>query len=641
MAQKDLKKNRYKIGNYFEARILLLFLIIALASFLIVIRLYNLQVLSRDYYLALAEGQHSVFSNLIPKRGEIFLKDKDNFYPVAVNKNTKLAFAVPKEIKNPGDTARKIAEVLELDEIKIREKLEKPEDMYEVLKHRLSEDEIFKLNELKLEGVHLSDEVFRYYPAGELASQVLGFVGWRGEKFGGRYGIENYFEEELKGQTGNLFQNKDNSGRWIPTGKKELVPAQDGKDLVLTIDRIAQYAAEKILKGAMGKFEADRGTIIVMDPPTGRILAMASYPSFDPNNYQKEELENFRNIAVSDSYECGSVFKAFTLAAAIDDGKIDADSTYVDTGTVREAGYSIQNSDFKANGLQTMTEVLEKSLNTGVIYAEKLLGNSNFLDYTERFGFGDTTEIDLPGESAGNISNLKNLKRDINFFTASFGQGITMTPIQIVNAYNTIANGGVLMKPQIVEKIISGDDQEEEVDPQEVRKVLSQEANNEITQMLVSVVDEGHGKQAGVPGYLVAGKTGTAQIASSDSKGYEEGINIGTFAGFAPADNPQFTILVRMDNPRAVEWAESSAAPAFGELMKFLLDYKNIKPTREVAQDDLNKFARTHNLSEYYINSEKEKSDSAKASTDKEEKEEKEESENNKEKEDEENNQAE
>ena len=604
---KAARKKNFKIADCFEVRILFLFFVILIFASLIIFRLYNLQILSREYYLALAQGQHSIFADLVPKRGEIFLRDKDGTYPVAVNKKTKMAFAVPKEVENPEEAAWQVAKALDLDEEDIKTRLSKPNDMYEVLKHRLTDEEIASIQNLNLKGIHLSDETFRYYPAGELAAQVLGFVGWKGDNLGGRYGIENYFNEELSGQEGTLFQYKDNAGRWIPTGVKELTPAQNGKDLILTIDRIAQYAAEKVLKGAVAKFEADQGTVIVMDPSTGRILALANYPDFDPNNYQKEDIKNFRNIAVSDSYECGSVYKTITLASALDDEKISPDMTYTDTGEVREAGYTIKNSDFKANGLQTMTEVLEKSLNTGVIYAEKLLGNNDFLDYTKRFGFGEVTGIDLPGESAGNIANLKNLKRDINFFTASFGQGITVTPIQLVSAYNAIANGGVLMKPQIIEEMVDGQGNSEEIKPQEVRKVISQRANNEITQMLVSVVDNGHGKPAGVPGYAVAGKTGTAQIASRESKGYEEGINIGSFVGFAPADNPQFTILVRIDNPKTVEWAESSAAPVFGELMKFLLDYKNIKPTREYTQADLNKFNQTHNLGEFYIQSEKQK----------------------------------
>ncbi|MFZ2975344.1 MAG: penicillin-binding protein 2 [Candidatus Moraniibacteriota bacterium] len=607
IASKDSRNGKCKIKKYSDSRIYILFLLISFFAFSIIFRLYNLQILSRDYYRDLSEGQHSIFSNLIPERGEIFLKDKDGDYPVAVNKSTKMAFAVPREMNDSKNVAEVLSKTLGLDEAELKEKLGKEDDMYEVLKHRLSEEEIANLNNLKLDGVHLSDESFRYYPGGELASQVLGFIGWKGESFGGRYGIENYFDKELIGQEGKLFQNKDNSGRWIPTGKKELTSAQNGDDLVLTIDRIIQYQTEKILKSAVQKFEADRGTIIVMDPPTGKILALASYPYFDPNNYQSEDLEKFRNIAVSDAYESGSVFKTFTLASAIDDGKISPQTIYTDTGAVKEAGYTMRNSDLKAYGLQTMTQVLEKSLNTGVIYAEKLLGNANFADYIKRFGFGETTGIELPGESAGNITNLKNKKSDINFFTISFGQGITVTPIQLTSAYNAIANGGTLMKPQIVDRIIHSDGSVEEVAPQEVRKVISQSTANQVSQMLESVVLVGHGKRAGVPGYKVGGKTGTAQVASSEKKGYEEGKNIGSFAGFAPLDNPQFTILVRMDDPKAVEWAESSAAPTFGELMKFLLDYKNIKPTEKFTDADLNAFRQTHTLNEYFIDSKKDK----------------------------------
>ncbi|HAT73797.1 MAG: Stage V sporulation protein D [Candidatus Moranbacteria bacterium GW2011_GWF2_36_839] len=622
IVSKDSRSGKCKIKKYSDSRIYILFLLISIFAFSIIFRLYNLQILSRDYYTALAQGQHSIFSNLIPERGEIFLRDKDGDYPVAVNKSTKLAFAVPREMDDPKNVAEVLSRTLGLDETELREKLGKADDMYEVLKHRLSDEEIVNLNNLKLEGVHLSDESFRYYPGGELSAQVLGFVGWRGETFGGRYGIENYFDKELIGQEGKLFQNKDNSGRWIPTGKKELTHAQNGDDLVLTIDRIIQYQTEKILKSAVQKFQADRGTIIVMDPPTGKILALASYPSFDPNNYKDAELENFRNIAVSDAYESGSVFKTFTLASAIDDGKISPQTSYIDTGAVKEAGYTMRNSDLKAYGKQTMTQVLENSLNTGVIHAEKLLGNANFADYIKRFGFGETTGIELPGESAGNIANLKNKKADINFFTISFGQGITVTPIQLANAYNAIANGGTLMKPQIVDKIIHSDGRVEEIAPQEIRKVISQSTANQVSQMLESVVINGHGKRAGVPGYKVGGKTGTAQVASTEKKGYEDGKNIGSFAGFAPIDNPQFTIIVRMDDPKTVEWAESSAAPTFGELMKFLLDYKNIKPTEEFTDADLNAFRQTHTLNEYFIDNIRDKKEQEEKENDKEKKDE-------------------
>jgi len=603
----DPRNKKYKAESCSRPRrIYELFFLIFIIAAAICLKLYTLQVRAHGYYLALAEGQHSVLKNLIPVRGEIFLKDKNGLYPVAVNKNTKMAYAVPREIEDLAMTASRVSQILGLDEQETKEKLENPEDMYEVLKHRLNDEEITSLQDAKLSGIHLSEETTRYYPAGELASQVLGFVGWKNNDFSGRYGIENFFESELKGEEGRLFQKRDSSGGWISTGVKEITPAKNGDSLILTIDHIIQYESEKILKSAVDKFKADKGTVIVMESKTGNILALANYPAFDPNNYGNEDMGNFRNAAISDPYECGSVFKTVTLASAIDSDKISPNTTYIDTGQVAEAGYIIRNSDLKANGVQTMTQVLEKSLNTGAIYAEKLLGNRNFSDYVKRFGLGTLSGIELPGENSGNIANLKEMNRNINFFTASFGQGISVTPIQLVSAYNAIANGGVLMKPRIIERIIKPDSEEETM-PQEVRKVISQNAANEMTQILRSVVVNGHGKRADVPGYAVAGKTGTAQIASLDKKGYEEGKNIGTFAGYAPIENPEFTVLVKIDNPEGVEWAESSAAPTFGELMKFLLDYRNIEPTENYSQKDMDLFNQTHNLNRSFIDKKEKK----------------------------------
>lgn len=612
MSSLNLRNSQYKKGSrykpasdkskFYNFRIHFLFFLILIVAGAIIIRLYILGVPSHAYYQELADNQHSIFKNLVPQRGKIYFKNGHNLYPVAVNKNTKMVYAVPKEVKNVDREAESLAKILSLDKKNLQNKLSKPNDVYEVVKHRLDENEIEAIDKAKLNGIHLANETYRYYPAQKLASQVLGFVGWQKNNLGGRYGIENYFNLKLKGQRGRLYQNRDNSGNWIFTGRKEITYAKNGSDVVLTIDPTIQYETEKILQSAVEKFEADRGTIIVVEPKTGKILAMANYPDFNPNQYRNvSNMENFVNSAVSDPYECGSVFKAITLSAAVDDNKVNPNTTYVDTGQVRESGYTIRNSDLKAHGTQTMTQVLEKSLNTGAIYAERLLGNKNFADYVKRFGFGKISGISLPAENPGNINNLKNLKSNIQFFTASFGQGITVTPIQLVLAYNAIANGGVLMKPQIVEKIIHTDGTEENIEPQEKRRVISQNAANQVAQMLRSVVTNGHGKRADVPGYLVAGKTGTAQVASTDKKGYAQGKSIGSFAGFAPTNNPQFTVLVRIDNPKGVQWAESSAAPTFGELMKFLLDYKNIKPTEKYTQADLNAFNRRHTLSDYFI----------------------------------------
>lgn len=584
----------------FGFRVYVLFFFILAIAAAIFLKLYTLQVLSYSSFKDLSENQHSLFKELVPKRGEIFLKDREELYPAAVNRETKMAYAVPKEIENLDEAVNFVSDALGLDQDEIREKLDKPEDMYEVLKHRLSDEEIKKINDKKISGIHLVDEIYRYYPAGELASNVLGFVGWDGNNLGGKYGIEKYFEDKINGQGGKIFQNQDTTGRWIAIGDRILEPAENGDNLVLTIDHIVQFETEKILQKSIERYKADSGTIVVMEPSTGKILAMANYPTFNPNEYSNvENMSAFRNIAVSDAYEPGSIFKTFTLAAALDSGKITPETTYTDTGLVKEAGYSIQNSDYKANGVQTMTQVLGKSLNTGVIFAQKLTGNKNFADYVSRFGFGEPTGVDLFGESAGNINNLKILKSNIQFFTAAFGQGISVTPLQLALAYSAIANKGILMKPQIVEKTVNQNTNNEEIiNPREIRRVISPKAAEDITQMLVGVVREGHGKRAGVPGYLVGGKTGTAQVASLEKKGYEEGKNIGSFGGFAPADNPSFTIVVRMDNPKTVEWAESSAAPTFGELMKFLLEYYNIEPTQAYTQKDLNDFNATHTLSE-------------------------------------------
>ena len=603
------RQKKYKIGSRCEigagvknSRIYVLVLAILSISLIIFSRLYLLQVSAHASYLALAENQHSLFKSLIPTRGEIFLKDRDALYPIAVNKEMSMAYAVPKEIEDPASASDKIANALNLDRGELFSKLGKENDMYEVLKHKLSDAEADNLKNLKLKGVYLTDEALRYYPAGELAAHVLGFVGWKNNEFGGRYGTELFFDDQLKGQEGTLFQNKDNAGRWISTGEKEISYAKDGDNLVLSIDHIVQYETEKMLKAAVEKYRANRGTIIVMESATGKILSMANYPTFNPNDYAKaDNMEAFRNLAVSDPYECGSVFKTFTLASAIDAGKISPDTTYSDTGTVTEAGYSIHNSDLKANGVETMTQVLEKSLNTGVIFAEKQMGNATFADYMRKFGFGEVTGADVFGEAAGNIRNLDNLKSNIQFFTASFGQGITITPLQLISAYNAIANDGVLLKPQIVEKIIHADGTETINSPEEVRRVISDSSAKLVKQMLRSVVTNGHGKQADVPGYVVGGKTGTAQVASSSAKGYADGESIGSFAGFAPIDNPRFTILVRLDDPKAVQWAESSAAPTFGELMKFLLSYYHVEPTESYLPNAWDKFNQTHTLENDFL----------------------------------------
>lgn len=589
-------------------RMQLVSLIVLILCVSVIARLFFLQVKAYPLYRSLAEDQHFISAEIFPKRGEIFFQEKDSLFPVAVNRDLATAYVVPREIDQSKilDLSERISQILSLEKNEIFEKLSKQNDVYELLKKRLSKDEESQLAEIKEKGVYLLPESWRYYPGNNLASQIIGFVGYKEHDVEGIYGLEKYFENKLKGSKGLLKQERDAGGRWISIGEKQLSPARDGNDLILTIDHAIQFKAEMALRNAIKKHDADGGRVIIMSPYDGKVIAMAQEPSFNINEYSNVENPGlFRNTLISDTYECGSIFKTITMAAGIDSGKVEYEETFVDTGKVKEAGYLIQNSDGKAYGEQTMTEILEKSLNTGAIYVEQKVGNKDFKEYLKNFGFGALTNIELPVETAGNISNL-DVDRNIEYFTASFGQGITVTPLQILNAYASIANGGELLKPQIIDYIKSYDGNIEKKDREVVRKVISKDTANKLGLMLESNVKNGHGKQAGVPGYRVAGKTGTAQVANKDTSGYEEGKTIGSFAGFGPVENPKFVMLVIVDNPKDVEWAESTAAPVFGELARFMFDYWGIDETEEYSEQDLVKFNNSHNYINYQEDEEKE-----------------------------------
>lgn len=591
-----------KIGNGRSGRhwrIYFLVLFVLAASAVIIFRLYLLQVRANDHYDAIAQNQHQVMTVLNPKRGEIFLQDRGGLYPLAVNKEMKLVYAVPQEIENPGEASIRLASLFKMEEKELFDKLNRPDDRYEILQHRLSEDDWNKLSELNIKGIYSSPEWVRFYPAGELAAGTIGFYGYnsQGDKEEGRYGIEAVWDDKLRGREGKINEERDAVGRWIPIGGRQVEEAVDGSNLILTIDSNIQYETERMLRRAMIKHQAEKGLVIVMDVKTGRILALAGQPSFNPNDYSQIKPEDFwvfKNQAVNDTYECGSVFKTITMASGIDAGKVEPETTYYDSGKVSASGYTIQNSDLKVHGTQPMTFVLEESLNTGAIFVEQQLGNAKFKEYVEKFGLGQKTDVGLLGEVNGSIANLMDIRRDINFYTASFGQGISLTPLQLAGAYAALGNGGVLMKPQIIEKIIEPGGKEIEIQPQAIRQVVSPQTAEKINSMLEGVVIQGHGKKAFVPGYRIGGKTGTAQMASLTSRGYEEGITMGSFAGYGPIENPRFAILVRIEDPKDVQWAESSAGPLFGEVMKFLMDYYNVEPTKSISDEDIKLFESYH-----------------------------------------------
>jgi cell division protein FtsI/penicillin-binding protein 2 len=548
-------------------------------------RLYALQVVGREKWVAMAEEQHMVAQALRAERGSIALRDGDLTYPVAVNREYKLAYVIPKLVEDVAGTAVALSAVLGVEETLIRERLSDRADPFEVIKKKITPEEEAKLRELKLKGVNFLPEIYRYYPGGELASKVIGFAGPSDLGEIGIYGVEAGWNGELHGRDGAISQERDAAGRWISLTDRDHVEPEDGNSLVLTIDRVIQYEVEKILAESREKFNADTASAIVLEPKTGKILAMASVPQFNPNEYGKtEDIGLFMNPLVSLPYESGSVMKPITMAIGIEEGKVNPNTEFVDSGVVSEAGYNIQNAEGKVYGRSTMTKVLDESINTGVMFVERLVGHAAFRDRLRSFGFGARTGIRLPAEHGGNLKNLDNLKSTIQFLTASFGQGITVTPLQLAAAYGALANDGILMKPQIVDRIIDRGGNVRSVEPEEVRRVLSQETSQQMGAMLRSVVVNGHGKRADVPGYLVGGKTGTAQVAKSGSKGYEENITIGSFVGYAPINDPRFVIVVKFDNPKDVQWAESSAAPTFGAIMRFLLSYAKVPTTEPIKK---------------------------------------------------------
>jgi len=421
-------------------------------------------------------------------------------------------------------------------------------------------------------GIYLREALFRNYPQESMASQVIGFLGGQ-EK--GQYGIEGYYDNLLQGEEMIQKKEKGSIGSFF---SEMLQGSYNGTDLYLTLDYNIQFMAEQLLVRVHQDLEIEAGQIIVVDPISGKILALANYPNFNPNDYSEvEDFDIFQNGAIQKLYEPGSSFKPITMAAGIDQGKITPQTTYLDKGKIKIGKYTIENYNSRIFGEQTMTEVLEKSINTGAVFAEKQLGHDLFLDYMASFGFFKPTGIDLQGEV---FSENKIFKRgyEINFATASFGQGIEITPIQLVRAFSAIANKGKLVKPYLLERIIK-QGEEINISPEiSSEQVISSKTASQLTAMLISVVENGFAKSAGIPGYYIAGKTGTAQVP-------EEGVYSAdktwqSFIGFGPAFNPRFLILIKLDNPKT-RTAEYSALPLFKELAKYIIDYYKIPPDHE------------------------------------------------------------
>lgn len=571
-----------ELFGFSERRFKILTRILAGAVLVLILKLFVTAVLRHGYYLSEAFNQQTAKAAVEGRRGRILCHDKKSefeiegktkgYFPLATNIEQFDILAVPKNVKEKERAARELARILDKSETELLEVFQSGELYAPPIAKRVSKEKAEEVQNLQLAGILAIPQFIRFYPQGEVAAHLLGFVNFEGQ---GNYGIEQTYDYLLRGKQGETLNLRDTKGRLIRTLKGE--SPENGADLVLTVDNTIQFLAEEKLKEGIEKFKADSGSIIIMNPYNGKILAMANFPSYDPNTFNKvpkEEYRRFFNPAVAGTWEPGSVFKPIVMSAAIDLGRVEPDTIPEDLpegfkNFVLVDGYEIHNSQDKSFGFETMTQVLENSDNVGMVWVADKLGNEDLFQYMQKYGFGKKTDMDLSHEVEGKLIPLKKMRR-VNRATMSFGQGISVTPIQLIRAFAAIANGGKLVEPRVVEKIIYPDGRAEEAKVEEGEQIISEETAKKIQAMMVSVVERGHGKKAKVEGFKVAGKTGTAQIAAPGG-GYLEEAHIGSFVGFAPAENPLFVMLVKLDRPKTVEFAESSAAPLFGDLAKWLL----------------------------------------------------------------------
>lgn len=590
-------------GFVSEARAVLFVAVVFLSTGLIVYRLFNLTQVRHALLLRSAQNQYNNPSALLAGRGSIYFSDysADSKKLAATNRSTFYLYSNSVSLISQSDT-EKIGPVINQSTEDLRKKLDRG-DKYLVIARNLSKEQAEKLKALEIGSVVVASEVNRFYPNDTLAAEVLGFVGFEGNRRVGQYGVELSFDNVLSGETRtqDLLGNKTYSSilkslKFWSRDNKESEDDQDGSprfarldseseredeagsDIVLTVDANIQSVIELKLAALLKKWGSQSGSIIVEDPMTGAILAMASLPSFDPNSYSGYTLDNFINPVVQEVFEPGSSFKPITMSAAVDSGAVTPNTTYNDTGEVKSGGYTIRNFNEKANGIQTMRQVLEHSLNTGAIFVQEKTGDDAFLNYVVGFGFGQKTGIDLGGEAQGNIANLYS-GRKINFLTASFGQGIAVTPLQLINSYSAIANGGKLMKPYIVKEIIRSDGTKIETKPQVLGAPIKEQTSVQIKSMLVDVVEKGFDR-ARIAGYDVAGKTGTAQVPDPKGGYLENDQFIHDFVGFAPAYSPKFVVMIKMDRPQGIKFAADSLSPVFGDIARYLIRYFNIPPTK-------------------------------------------------------------
>ena len=567
-------------ADKYRFRVRLLIAPFLIAAVAIVGKLYFLQIVHGQDYVAQANRSAVRPQSGVFNRGAIYFTTKTGEHVSAATLKTGYLLAIkPVDIGNPEALYEKLSKVIPIDQSEFLAKARKEGDPYEEITHQVTEDQASAIRKLKLTGVILESEQWRFYPGDTLAAPVLGFVAYDGDKQIGRYGLERYYEDVLSRGEGGLYVNFFTE---VFSAAREIFasPAETRGDLITTIEPTVQIALERELKGISDEWSPKRVGGIIMDPETGEIVAMGVYPSFSLNDFTDADPVFFKNPLVENVYEMGSIIKPLTMAAGIDSGAVTANTTYNDKGFLEVDTATIRNFDGKGRGVVSMQEVLSQSLNTGVSFVVEKMGIRLFSDYMERFGLGEETGIDLPGELGGLISNL-NSPRRVEHYTASFGQGIALTPVETVRALASVGNGGVLVTPHVVKAIKHETGVTRTLAQPEPVRVISKETSHEVSRMLTVVVDtalvEGKNK---LEHYSVAAKTGTAQIANPNGGGYYDDRYLHSFFGYFPSYDPKFIVFFYVLEPVGVKYASQTLADPFSRISKFLINYYEIPPDR-------------------------------------------------------------
>jgi len=563
----------------FRSRMILLgFIFFAL---ILIAKLFLVQIVHGSIYTEMADRQYSTSSANIYERGTIFFERKDGQLVSAATQTTGFKIAIsPAKILDAEDIYQKLSEIVVMDHDDFIARAGKKNDPYEEIAGRLSKEEADALSALKIPGVNIFKEKWRFYPGGSLAAHLLGLVGYKDNELGGRYGLERQYDAELARHNNNPYINffaevfSNINKTFFQNGARE-------GNLVTTIEPTVQSFLEKKLIEVKDKYQADSIGGIIMNPSDGSIYAMGVKPDFDPNDFsQVKKISTFSNPLVENVFEFGSVVKPLVMAAALDAGAVTAETKYTDKGSVLVEKKEIFNFDKKARGVINMQEVLNQSLNTGMVFVEQKLGKEKLRDYLFAYGIKDKTGIDLPNETSGLVSNL-NSPREIEYANASFGQGIALTPIEIVRALSSLSNGGNLVVPHIVQKIKHDDGTYQAMKYPTTPSKITKQTAQEITRMLVNVMDQSlKGGLAKLDNFSVAVKTGTAQVANNTDGGYYEDRHTHSFFGYFPAYDPKFIVFLYAVNPQGVPFAAQTWADPFLDITKFLLNYYEVPPDR-------------------------------------------------------------